>query len=448
LGLTILAGPILAPYADYGRLAAMLLLAACFLYIAWHVDPAWLLTGAILASSFNGNWGAFGLPSGFAPDRALLLAGVVGLLIQSSPAALERPRLQLRPVHALLALTVAWAVGSAIAAQTLGNSDVYWSILDRMAVPFAVFALAPLAFRTSHHRRIFLATSVAFGAYLGVTAWLEVVGPNALVVPQFINDSSLGYHPDRAEGPFLEAAVNGVGLYVSVVACAVAIATWKEIWARRAAAAVMLLCTVGLLMTLTRSVWVAAIAATVVAVLASRDLRRLAFPMAVGVLALVLVSLAVIPGFSEKVQDRTEANRPVWERRNVDAAALEMVSERPLLGFGPGKFNANFPEHAPVLDDVPQVAPPELAIHNVPLLFATELGLVGLTLFLCSFVLAIGGTIVRRGPPELRPWRVGLLAIAIFFLVIVNFAPMGYVFPNMIAWLWAGIVLGGSASGS
>jgi O-antigen ligase len=233
-----------------------------------------------------------------------------------------------------------------------------------------------------------------------------------------------------------------------VVAGAVAIATWTEIWARRAAAAVMLLCTVGLLMTLTRSVWVAAIAATVVAVLASRDLRRLALPMGVGVLALVLVSLAVIPGFSEKVQDRTEADRPVWERRNVDAAAMEMVWERPLLGYGLGKFNANFPEHAPVLDDVPQVAPPEIAIHNVPLLFATELGLVGLTLFLGSFVLAIGGTIVRRGPPELRPWRVGLLAIAIFFLVIVNFAPMGYVFPNMIAWLWAGIVLGGSASGS
>ncbi len=316
-----------------------------------------------------------------------------------------------------------------------------------MAVPFAVFALAPLAFRTPHHRRVFLAAFVAFGAYLGITAWLEVVGPQALVVPQFINDPSLGYHPDRAEGPFLEAGVNGVGLFASTVACAVAIATWRETWARLAAGAVLLLCTVGLLLTLTRSVWVAAIAATVVAVLASRNLRRLALPMAVGVLAIVLLSLALIPGFSAEVQNRTEANRSVWERQNTDAAALEMVSERPLLGYGLGKFNANFPEHAPVLDDVPQVAPPELAIHNVFLLFATELGLVGLTLFLCCFVVAIGGAIVRRGPPELLPWRVGLLAIATFCLVIASFAPIGYVFPNMIPWLWAGIVLGGSGSG-
>ncbi len=111
LGFTILAGPLLAPYADYAPQVVMVLLAAALLYIAWHVDPAWLLTGAILASSFNGNWGAFGLPSGFALDRALLLAGVVGLLVQSSPTALERPRVRLRPVHALLALTVMWAVG-------------------------------------------------------------------------------------------------------------------------------------------------------------------------------------------------------------------------------------------------------------------------------------------------------------------------------------------------
>ena len=96
---------------------------------------------------------------------------------------------------------------------------------------------------------------------------------------------------------------------------------------------------------------------------------------------------------------------------------------------------------------MPQVAPPELAIHNVFLLFATELGLVGLTLFLCCFVVAIGGAIARRGPPELLPWRVGLLAIATFCLVIASFAPMGYVFPSMIPWLWAGIVLGGSGAG-
>jgi O-antigen ligase len=124
-----------------------------------------------------------------------------------------------------------------------------------------------------------------------------------------------------------------------------------------------------------------------------------------------------------------------------------MVSRRPLVGFGLGTFNDRNAEYFPLLSDVPQVVTvhtTQIAIHNVFLLFAVEQGLVGLTLLLASLLAVVGSAILARGPPELRPWRLGLFAIASYWVVAANFAPLGQVLPSMIVWLWAGIVLGGS----
>ena len=52
---------------------------------------------------------------------------------------------------------------------------------------------------------------------------------------------------------------------------------------------------------------------------------------------------------------------------------------------------------------------------------------------------AIGAAIFRRGPPELRWWRVGLIAIAVQWFVVANFVPLGYALPNALLWLWAGV---------
>ncbi|MDX6637261.1 MAG: putative inorganic carbon ((-)) transporter, partial [Solirubrobacterales bacterium] len=78
--------------------------------------------------------------------------------------------------------------------------------------------------------------------------------------------------------------------------------------------------------------------------------------------------------------------------------------------------------------------------HNVFLSNALELGLPGALLWASALVVGIGGAIVRRGPPELRRWRIGLTAVAVQWFVVANFVPLGYAFPNAILWLMAGIV--------
>jgi O-antigen ligase len=123
-----------------------------------------------------------------------------------------------------------------------------------------------------------------------------------------------------------------------------------------------------------------------------------------------------------------------------------MVSERPLLGYGLGTFNEKNRDHFKLLDRVPQIAELDIAIHNVFLSFAVELGLIGAGLFVAGLLCAVGSALLARGPPEMAPWRAGLLAIAIFWMVVASFAPAGQVFPNLIVLFWSAIVLSGSVS--
>ncbi|MGH2744262.1 MAG: O-antigen ligase family protein [Thermoleophilaceae bacterium] len=433
------------PLEGYLALVAVLGLlgAAALAYLAWRLDPAWLLTAALLLSVFNNHWDAFGLPSNAAPDRLFLIAGLAAVLLRA-PAARDRPSLRPQPVHALLALTLLWAVGSAIAAGTLTDRTALFGLLDRFAVPFALVLVAPLAFRTARQRTILLSGLVAFGGYLGLTALFETLGPRALVFPQFILDPSHGLHGGRARGPFLEANANGVGLFAGGVAALVAASTWRSWLWRAAAIAVAVLCAAGLLFTLTRSVWLASIVSTLLVLTAAPRLRPLTVPAVAAGAVFVIALLNFVPGLETRAQQRKDASRSVSERKNVNAAALAMVSERPIVGFGWSTFRERNAEYFPLLDDVPQTAELHLGIHNVPLLFATELGLMGTLLYVLSFAGVIGSAALGRGPPTLDPWRAGLLAVAVFWVVVALFAPIGQVFPLYITWLWAAVILGAS----
>ena len=61
---------------------------------------------------------------------------------------------------------------------------------------------------------------------------------------------------------------------------------------------------------------------------------------------------------------------------------------------------------------------------------------------MAALAVGVGGALFRRGPPELRPWRIGLFAIAVQWFVVANFVPLNYAFPNALMWLWAGVVSG------
>jgi putative inorganic carbon (HCO3(-)) transporter len=406
--------------------------------IIWWVDPAYTLSAAILLTPFAGNWPQLGIPGPLSPDRLLLAGGIVALLLRAPPVR-HRPKLQISAIHWVLAVAAIYALGSALVVGTLSDRESLFKIIDAFGVmPFLLFLVAPLAFATPRQRELLLITFVALGVYLSLTTIFETAKLDALVWPKYILDPNYGIHVGRGRGPFVDAVANGLALYTCAVACAIAVTAWRSPVSRATAVTVGLLCVVGAFLSLERSVWIGVVLGTVVAMLATRGLRRFLLPVAVGVALAVAASLVLIPGLADRAHERATNSSTVWDRKNLARAATNMIEAKPLFGFGWSRFTADSADYFQQAFAYPLTAT-DAGLHNTPLTYAVELGLVGATLWFVGVIFGIGTALTTRGPPELRPWRVGLLAIAIASLVISNSVPPT-AWLNRSIWLFAGVV--------
>lgn len=442
----VAAGWVAAPHIGPGAKAFPLAAAALaggltLVTAAFWLEPAWLLSAGLALSMFSGNWRLLHVPGPL--DRVVVFTGVIAVLVRSFIGLI--PRLEVRQIHWLLAVLILYAFGSAAYSDTLKQHAALFQLLDRLgAVPFLLYLVAPSAFATERQRGILLGVLVAVGAYLGLTAFFEIVGPRALIFPSYIKDSALGIHSNRARGPFLEAGADGLAMFNSAVAAAILYSKMYARRIRRLLLAVIALCVLGIVLSLTRQVWAGAAAGSLIAALMSPRLRRY-IPLATVVIAgFVVISLVVIPGLKAKVSNRASSQKPVWDRLNSDAAALRMVEQRPLLGFGWGTFPTKSSRFYHVARAYPLSSVPEA--HNVVLSNAAELGIVGVTLWLGGLAWAVIISLRRRGPPEIEPWKLALVAVVVAWFVQANFAPVSYAFDNYVPWLFAGIALAGITS--
>jgi putative inorganic carbon (HCO3(-)) transporter len=401
------------------------------------VDPAFWLSAMIAATMFSGNWGLLGSPLPL--DRVCFLL-TFATLAPRMPLGM-RLRLRLEPVHWAMLLALIYVIGSAVISGSIATHDGSFALLDRFGlVPFVCFTIAPVVFRSSRERSILLIVLTVTGAYLGLTALAEALNLNALTFPSYILDPNVGIHEGRARGPFVEAGANGMAMWVCVVA-AMLLITRVSAWRWRfACAAVAVLCCAGILFTLTRGVWLGAAVGAAVTLAFYRPLRKFLFPVALGGAAMVVLALAVIPSLSSSVQQRTSSDLTVWDRYNLNNAAVNMAETYPLFGVGWQRFNTHSSRFYQLGKTYPLVT--STVVHNLVLSNLAELGLVGLTMWLAALVFGLGGGLARRPPPELRIWQFGLMAIIIEWVIAGMFGPLAYAFANSSLWIWAGIVYG------
>lgn len=412
--------------------------------ILWHAAPAMTFIVAVLLSPIAGWWNLLHVPGTFSPQRLLLVVGVGAVLLRAPAVAHRRP-LPTSAIHYALALASVYVVVSAAVAGTLTDKSTFFKLFETFGILlFVVFYVAPAAFASRRHRDALLMALLLLGGYLGVTAILETTGPRSLVLPSYIENPAVGIHWGRARGPFLEAVTNGTALYLGAAAAVAAMALWRSTRARMCAGVVLLVCCLGMMFSLQRSVWLAALIATLTAGLAIGALRRY-----VGVLLLVV---AIVAGIvytlapSDEVSARLNQQDTVWQREDLNTAALNMITARPLIGFGWGTF----PE-ASLAGDFYEQAPDHplqgfaFQVHNEFLSHGAELGLVGFTLWFGCLVAAAAWVLKSPTPDDdLRIWKAVFLAYAVFYLVVSNFVPPQF-FPNLMFWLLAGVAAAGRA---
>ena len=362
---------------------------------------------------------------------ALLVVGVVGraLILKQEVLRLERATW---PMIALTALALISLVG-----RTVGE-DTWGLLAAKYLFPFALFHLAKMIFTDDRSVQRFEAFALIVLAYLSFTAIVFLIGAHALVFPKFILDASLGYHAERARGPFLQPVPNGVSLNM----LALLVLHGYRRGSLRSTKTVVLLGAVpiAILATMTRAVWLSFVGSLLALLFLSRNLRmRLAF---IAVLVVAVVALGVVMSATQLggvLGDRLEERAPVEFREAVYAGGWQMFLEHPLLGWGFHQMPAELPKYVSEFHD--KVMYP----HNTYLEILVENGLLGLSLYawLMWELWRLGRGKISAGEShglldsEFRRWWPILLAV---YLVNAAVVVMSYQFVNGILFSVAGIV--------
>lgn len=397
----------------------------------------WFFLATIVLNIFSSHWDRLHVPIGL--DRLTFFAGAA--LLALDPWAWKGRRLLLRPIHVVMVGLLALATISAAGVGTLFNSYGLFALLDRLFVPFVMFCIAPVVFATAHRRMLLVKTLVVLGLYLGVTAVLETLKLWSLVFPSYIGDPSVGIQFGRARGPFTASEAMGMACAACFFASTLAIARLRGNW-RFVATLSAGLTAGGVLLSLTRSVWVGLVLGALVIMLTTPAMRRF-IPLALaGGAAAVIFAFTVVPGLQDSVSERAETSRSVYDRYNTNNAALRIVEAEPLTGVGWVKFLDVSTDWVRQADAYP-ITNVTIEVHNVFLGRAAELGIPGLALWVgCVVAGPVRAMFQRRyDDPELQDWRRVSTGMTAVWGVTLMLSPVPYPLPNTLTWLFAGMAL-------
>ncbi|WP_375491211.1 O-antigen ligase family protein [uncultured Jatrophihabitans sp.] len=382
----------------------------------------------------------FGLPIPVSPDRILFAAFFV-LLVVDPRVPWRSWRIHSASWIALAALV--WASLSALYAGTLTTKLGAFALLDRLAIPYLLFVLAPVALSTRRSRVLILQVLCLLGLYLGLTAVFEVVGPHSLVFPSYIMNPHFGISFGRARGPLggsdADASTMAICLFASVALRSVTTPRtgWRAVGALSAAASL-----VGVLLALTRAEWIGTGIAIVVVGLLTPSVRRRLPALILAIAIAIGAALVVSPALRDDVFHRASTSRSVYDRENTNSGGVRALESNPLFGIGWTEFLSESARYVRQSDRYP-LTTTDIEIHNVPLSRLAELGLLGGTLWILSVLCGPVAAMFtrRRDDPLDEAYRVAFVGIAIVWLIAIQFSPFPYPLPNALVFLLAGTVL-------
>ncbi len=339
------------------------------------------------------------------------------------------------PMMALSAMAIFRALQEPFDAQI-------WSIIaSKYIVPFALFHLAVLIFRDATQRKHFEIFAIVALTYLSFIAIAFLADQRSLIFPRFILDESLGFHVDRARGPFLQAVANGVSLNILGI---LVIALTQE--RKTIARLLWLVLPLAVLATMTRAVWISFAISTLV--LGYRLVeRRLQAACTLLAIAGLMIGLAI--GFSDHslkaaLWDRTGERGPVDARLAVYDAGWAMFQERPFTGWAAGGMYAELGRR------MEGYHLRTFYVHNTYLALLVEFGVPGLALYGILFfnLFRLSWRHPSRESGQLASLRKVWPILLSVYLFNAFFVDMAYQFVIGLVFTVAGMLCASTSEGS
>jgi O-antigen ligase len=364
-----------------------------------------------------------------------LLIFVVMLRVCALQDSLQFRSLVTYPMLALVLLAFYGMVSQPNDAET-------WSLFAaKWLVPFTLYHLAAYVFDDERSLLKFETFSLIVLAYLSLTAIFFMVDARNLIFPRYILDESLGYHADRARGPFLQAVANGVTLNMLGL---IALNAFRRKRLRGVPALLFLVALpLAIVATKTRAVWLSFASSILVLLFFSPSLRlRRACLCFVIAGSIGLAAVFTFADHNTSLGDRLEERGPVMFRMAVYQAGWEMFLKKPLTGWGAADMQTELSKR---ISDFHQ---DQFFFHNTYLEILVQYGLVGLLLYLWVIfdLFRLGRQENQAGlrsdrdllDPQFRKLWPVLLGV---YLLNASFVVMNYQFVNGFVFTVGGLLL-------
>jgi O-antigen ligase len=318
--------------------------------------------------------------------------------------------------------------------------------------PFIVFVFAKNYIVSEKDVTIILHALFYFGIYLSIMAFFEYADLRQYVFPRYINDPTIvPLHLERARGPFLNAAFNGVGILFGFIS-GLHLLEKKRGFTKFFYQASLLLFFPAVFCTLTRSVYLGLLITLIIFLgwykTSFSKWKLISLPLAV----VLIFGIANSPRLLST--DRREGGVAQVEEVSIRMALLKqsyfLFSERPLMGVGLAQFIPASSSSLTYRGPVPFIIEESRATfqHNHLLGVATELGIPGILVYLTLIILILRRFKQLTGKlPETgimgNNLRVTIFAIWCVYLNNNLFVePSNNIFVNAVPFLFAGLVDG------
>jgi O-antigen ligase len=352
------------------------------------------------------------------PDRLLFLT--VLLFFLTVTAGRRRGGLIERLMLAFAVLcTLSWL----IAKSDAEGARLRWltTIFQLTYFPFTAYYIGRNSRFSEREVRILFKGIAVIQSYLVINGLAEHFQIVWLVWPKYIINPQLADQWERLSGPFCNSAMYGAALVMNF-GCLSLMTLYCTGFKRKCVYALLILSCACIYWTTTRTVWVGFAAMFVVFYFSRTGLRPLSRNLAICLAGIALTGVA--GKFSPFKSSLFSQRQNTIDYRMINfQVGMKVFCENPIFGVGYGNFAKRLGEfeerHGDSTDDVVLTSGNE----NTWLGILTELGLLGLALYLSIFFLLIR-TNVRslrdkaKGSPLVGP--LAALGLAMVFYLMLN----------------------------